>query len=233
MKDNSNLKSYLYISKKKISISVNSSNDKKVYFKEFFGDNKLNELSLNDLDYFLSENIFEIEKSIDDFIKKICIILDTRDFFTFGISIKKNNFENVERSKKLVHLLNDAQNYCKKTLDQKRIVHMIIENYNIDSKNYLQLPKNITEDVYSIDVKFICLPDNLLKNYEEILGKYQVSLNQIVNASYIHEYISNGGYDIFEKTQKILDGHNPNEILLVEKSPKNGGFFEKFFNFFN
>ena len=115
MKDNSNLKSYLYISKKKISISVNSSNDKKVYFKEFFGDNKLNELSLNDLDYFLSENIFEIEKSIDDFIKKICIILDTRDFFTFGISIKKNNFENVERSKKLVHLLNDAKNYCKKT----------------------------------------------------------------------------------------------------------------------
>ena len=37
----------------------------------------------------------------------------------------------------------------------------------------------------------------------------------------------------FLMCQKIIDGHNNNEILLVQKTRKNQGFFEKFFNFFS
>ncbi len=34
-------------------------------------------------------------------------------------------------------------------------------------------------------------------------------------------------------TKKIINGHNPNEVKLVNKTRENKGFFEKFFNFFN
>ena len=34
-------------------------------------------------------------------------------------------------------------------------------------------------------------------------------------------------------TKKMVNGYNPNEVLLVNKTRKNEGFFEKFFNFFN
>ena len=33
-------------------------------------------------------------------------------------------------------------------------------------------------------------------------------------------------------TEMILNGHNPNEVILVDKPKKNEGIFEKFFNFF-
>ena len=38
--------------------------------------------------------------------------------------------------------------------------------------------------------------------------------------------------DIFSMARKIINGHNPNEVSLINKSLKNKGFFEKFFNFF-
>ena len=39
--------------------------------------------------------------------------------------------------------------------------------------------------------------------------------------------------DIFLMAKKIINGHNPNEVLLVNKTPKNKGFFEKIFHFFS
>ena len=33
--------------------------------------------------------------------------------------------------------------------------------------------------------------------------------------------------------KKMIDGFNPNEVILKDKSEKNQGFFEKFFNFFS
>ena len=38
--------------------------------------------------------------------------------------------------KSLDYLLNDAKNYCKKTIDDRKILHIIIQNYQIDDKNY-------------------------------------------------------------------------------------------------
>ena len=33
--------------------------------------------------------------------------------------------------------------------------------------------------------------------------------------------------------KKVIEGHNPNEVMLVKKVNENKGFFERFFNFFN
>ena len=33
--------------------------------------------------------------------------------------------------------------------------------------------------------------------------------------------------------RKIINGYNSTEVTLINKSKKNQGFFEKFFNFFN
>ena len=39
--------------------------------------------------------------------------------------------------------------------------------------------------------------------------------------------------NFFKMTSKIIDGHNKNEVKLVNKRRKNKGFFEKFFALFN
>jgi hypothetical protein len=45
--------------------------------------------------------------------------------------------------KNLNYLLNEAKDHCKKTIKKKKIIHMLIDNYQIDDKNYSFLPENL------------------------------------------------------------------------------------------
>ena len=122
---------------------------------------------------------------------------------------------------------------AKKTIYGKKIVHMIINNYGVDDRNYLFFPEGIKSNNFSLDLKFICISLNLIKDLEKILKKYQISISQIVSAKYIESFIPHDEKDIFLMAKKIINGHNPNEVMLVNKTPKNRGFFEKIFHFFS
>ena len=233
MDENLNYETYLYISPSRLFISVTTNLNEKVYEEEL----KIEQLSrpfiFQKLDNFLDKNILKIEKKLNNFIQNATIILDLDEIFSFEISVKKNNFENTITSKILNHLLYDIKNYYKETTEKKKIIHMIICKYLVDNKNYPFLPKEINCNNFSLDIKFLCISVNLIKDLENILKKYQITLDHIVSADYIKEYLINKDDDMSLMTKKIIDGHNPNEVKLVEKTIKNNGFFEKFFNFFN
>ena len=110
---------------------------------------------------------------------------------------------------------------------------MIINNYYIDDKNYDYLPDGISCNDFSLDIGFICISEETLIDLEKIFKKYQISLGKVVSADYIKKFLVSGEEDIFLMTKKIINGHNPNEVKLVEKTIKNKGFFEKFFNLFS
>jgi hypothetical protein len=235
MKSNFDFNTYLFISKKKIIISVYEENNfEKIYEKELQLNEQLGPINYKELDHFLNDNIFRIEKILDTFIKKIIVIIDTDQFFLIQLSIKKKDIENLIDLKSLSYLINEAKENCKKTIDERRIIHLIIKNYKFDNENYVSMPKDVNKKSFSVDLEFICLSNEIIRNLEKILNKYQISLGQIVNASYIREFLTSEENDnIFLMTKKILSGYNSNEVILVNKSNKNRGFFEKFFNFFN
>ena len=233
MENNLGLIVFLFISKEKFIISVFSEINQNIYREELIRDQNTNKTNLNDLDYFLNEHVFKIEKKIKNFIKKTSIILETDDFFPIEISLKKNNHKNLIDLQSLGHLLNNGKDYCKKTIGHRKIIHMVIENYQIDNNFYSSLPTDIKANNFSIDVKIICISNSILKNFEKILKKYQISLGKVVNANYISKFIKNNEEDIFSMAQKIINGHNPNEVKLVEKTNKIKGFYERFFNFFS
>ena len=88
--------------------------------------------------------------------------------------------------------------------------------------------------IFSIDLEFISLSNEIIENLEKILNKYQISLERIVNSNYVREFLIDGeNENIFSMTKKILSGHNLNEVFIVNKSTKNLGLFEKFFNILN
>ena len=130
-------------------------------------------------------------------------------------------------------MLNEVKDYCKESIGERRIVHMLISNYKIDNKDFSFLPLDIYCKSFSLDVNFLCISESLIKMIEIILKKYQISLSNILSAKYINEFLKNEKIDFFIMTKKIIEGHNPNEVLMVNKTNKNKGFFEKFFNFFN
>ena len=59
--------------------------------------------------------------------------------------------------------------------------------------------------IFSIDLEFICLSNEIIENLEKILNKYQITLERIVNSNYVRRFLINEeNEDIFSMTKKIL-----------------------------
>jgi len=207
--------------------------NEKIYFEKLAIEENSTELGFIKLDDFLKSNIFKIEKKLNSFIKDIYIILDSKEFHSIRLSIKKNNNGNLINSDALIHPLNDLKNLCQSNLQNKKIIHFLIEKYVIDNKFYTILPENVNCNIFSLDTEFICLSKNLIENIEKILKKYHISLNKILSASYLEKFKDNTDNTIFTTASRIISGHNSNEVLMAGKIKKKQGFFERFFNFFN
>ena len=179
--DNSlNYEPYLYISKKNFIISVSKNLTNEIYRDELIINDNSNQINFEKLDFFLSTNVFKIEKKFSNFIKEISIILDLDVFLPIGISVKKNNYENLISSKDINHILYEIKDSCKMTIDDKKIIHMMINNYKVDNKDYLYLPENIMCDNFSLEVKLFCVSKELIRDFEKTLKKYHISLNQVL-----------------------------------------------------
>ena len=233
MNENSSHETYLFISEKKYIISVNKEFNQKIYLEEFGLNDASIKKPLDHLEFFLNDNIFKIEKKLNDFVKKISVILDLDIFFPIEISIKKDINNDEIDVKTLNQLAYEAKNYCKKPLEHKRIIHMFIKNYKVDNQSYSCLPINIKGKKIILDIKFITIHENFLKHIEKIFKKYQISLHKVFNSAYVEKFLSQNEMNIFSMAKKIAEGFNNNEVMLIEKSSKKQGFFEKFFNFFN
>ena len=234
MNEELKFETYLFIGSKKLVICVIEKKTFKILFKEEkLLDDHNEDSNLKKLDNFLAKNIFKIEKILKNFVKDINIILDDKEFFPIEISIKKDHNGNSISQENLINPLNVLKNLCQFSFKDKKIIHMLIENYQIDGKDYSFLPENLKCNNFSLDIKFICLSKNLIEHYESVLKRYHILVNQILNAKYIEQFQDQQNPNIYTTASRIISGLNNNEISLVNKTLKSKGFFEKFFDFFS
>ncbi len=228
-----NFETFLLVDYEKIIISAyEKEKSKNIYQNSIIQENKKNELDSKFINSFLEKNIFEIEKSLKKFVKKINLIIESKEFLTIEVSIKKNNYGNKLFKKDLIHLLREAKDECKKTIDERKIIHMIIDNYLVDNKDYTSFPNDLKCEAFSMNIRFICLSFEFINKLEKILKNYQISIDRILSADYVKSFMRQEKDSIFEISTKIIDGLNQNEVLIIPKAPKNKGFFERFFKFF-
>ena len=234
MKIENSFDTYLLISPKKFVISVyQKKNFETLFKKEKLIKNEIDHFNSESLIDFLEENIFQIEKTLNNFVNNVYVIVDNNQFFEVEISMKQNNFNELILDSKLKHLLNEARNQCMKTIEDNKIIHMIIERYNIDNNSYFYLPNNLKCHSFSLDIRFISLSKNFIKDLEKVLKNYQISINQFISAEYVRRFSKNDDFDLFKMSMKIIYGYNKNEVKFISKTKKNKGFFEKFFDFFS
>ena len=233
MKNNLENKIFLFLGIDKFTIVALNSIDEEVYKEEILKDNKSNQIDLNFLDNFLNENIFKIEKKLNEFVKNIFLIIDHQNIFSIHLSIK-NKFDNININLDSIHkLLLEAKSCCKKTLEDLDILHMKIDQFYIDGTYFKTLPKKKNCNNLSIDVSYICLPKKISKTIENVLRKYQISLDRMLSLDYLNSFLDDKNENLYAIAQKILDGFNENEVFIADRNSKKLGFFEKFFNFFN
>ena len=226
-------KIFLFVSHDKFKIVALNPTDEFVYKKESPTNNKSNQIEFNFLDNFLRENIFRIEKELNEFVKNIFLIIDNQSIFSIHLSIK-NKFDNITINSDSMHkLLLEAKSCCKKTLEDFDILHMKIDQFYIDGAYFKTLPEKKSCKNFSIEISYICIPKKISKTIEDVLSKYQISLDKTLSLNYLNSFLDNKNDNLYIAAQKILDGFNENEVHITSENPKKLGFFEKFFNFFN
>ena len=63
--------------------------NEKIYSEKLEIEENSKELKFSKLDEFLNINILKIEKKLDNFIKDVYVILDSNEFYSLKLSIKK------------------------------------------------------------------------------------------------------------------------------------------------
>ena len=93
MIEETDFETFLYISKNKYQIFVHDKNNSKNLYNEEIQIN--DEIDPNYISKFLDENIYKIEKIINNFIKSIILIIEDDKILHVGISVKKKIIKNI------------------------------------------------------------------------------------------------------------------------------------------
>ena len=233
MKSSSVNKTFIFINSNKfIIISLNEAN-KINYKKETIFKDQNKKFDLDLFSEFLNDNIFKIEKELGEFIKVIYLIIENEKIFSVNLSIKNKINEAQINTKTINSLLIEAKNCCEETLKKTEVIHIKIDQFCIDNRYHKVLPDKVSCKSLSLDLSFICVPNNILKSFEKVLNRFQISVFRTISYQYLHSYLKINSNNLELVAQKIMTGFNENEVILMKKKPKNLGFFEKFFNFFN
>ena len=212
----------------KINNKLEYSNQK--LYKSYFNNNELN---FDILQNFVEKNILEVEKAIGEFVKDIYLMIETPQSTSINLSVLKNNEGNKITKQDVMYLIQDAKQQILKSNSAIEIIHIITENYNLDNINHNFLPLDINCKKFSIDIKFICFPKNLLRNFEQLFLKQQILINKFICSNYVKTFNSkNNEKHICEKGKEIVEGINKQEVVSIPKIIEKTGFFERLFHFF-
>ena len=234
MTEESPFEVYLIISYEKYEIYLlDKINLKNIYKEEIYIENNIDLIDYNLLNSFLDKNIFKIEKLIGNFLTTIILVIENNQILNFSIGIKKKNYGEKINKHYLERSLAELKDLFKENYQNNKIMHIIVNRYLIDGVNYTSFDEDIDGDHMCVEVNFISAPNILIKEINNVLEKYQIKIDRLFEKQYIKNLFEGDTLDLSIIAFKIKNGYNQNEIILIPKSLKKTGFFEKFFQLFS
>ena len=231
---NENLGNKYFIILNKDKIIFNCLNDKnKISFAKKYNlkDKNLNNL-YSELENFLSDNLIQIEKKLDNYIQKIYFIVNTNDTLSASLSISYNLKTETATPNKIGDLLKDLKYQFTKYNDDYKIIHMTISKSLVNKENISIFAKDMISKNFILEVKFECLKKQIVNVIQKSLSKYQISVEKFFVLDYLKEINQNYSENILCTANKVINGQIDNEVLLITKKLAKNSFFERFFSYF-
>ena len=223
---------YLSISQSKFGIYLfDTKNRNNVYDKEITFE-KTNFINYSYLKQFLDDNVFRIEKLVGKFIENIFIIIDDENILNTQIGITQKNYQPSKGKVYLQSSITNAKDLFKENYPDEKIMHIIINNYLIDGKNYFYLQDNLHYEQLNLVIQFKSITNEITYNLNKLLQNYQINIIKFLDGNYVKKFF-NKDIEISKMAFDILNGFNVNEVMVIKKSTKKLGFFEKFFQLFS
>ena len=234
MAEELDFETYLCISPNEFKIFLfNKKNLTNLYSDKIKLNNNSGYINFNILDKFLENNIFKIEKSSGNFIKKIFLIIENEEIGEINFGIKKKNYESIINKKFLQNILIDAKDLFRENYQNHKIMHILINRFFENGNYHLSFKDEFSGSYLCVEFQFKCISDNFISKIIKILGKYQVELAGCLDSNYIKNYFTDERIEHSVMIYKIQNGFNENEVKLISKNVEKKGFFEKFFQLFS
>tara|TARA_B100001996_G_scaffold40392_1_gene29532 strand:+ start:1153 stop:2337 length:1185 start_codon:yes stop_codon:yes gene_type:complete len=166
----------------------NKTSSSKDYFieKKIYTKINLENENLQVLDKLIKELIYEAEKKINTHIKDLNIMLDLSNFNPIDLSLKKNYEGEYINADDIQILLQESKQIVQENNQDKKIIHMIVKKFIFDEKVYFEAPE---EDIkcknLTLEIKFICYPNTIINNIENIFKNNDILVNSISCSTYI------------------------------------------------
>ena len=200
---------FLYVSKNKYQIFVyDKNNSKNLYIDEIKNDD---EIELNILSKFIDENIYKIEKMINEFIRNIILIIEDNNVLEIGISLKKKNYEKNIDQKYLENSLVEVKDVFRENYKDQIILHMFVVENDKNEDNFLS---NNDNHLY-LEINFISITNSFTFFFDKLLESHQIKISRYMSFKYIKSYISEDFTELSMMANKLNNATPLNETLFL------------------
>ena len=128
----------------------------------------------------INNDLHNIEADIKKVFNDVSIILNQVDLFCTNLSgFKKLNGSKVEKAD-LDYILNDARNSIFQNQKNSSIIHILNTNFILDKSKQNKIPLNMFGDHLSMHMTFISIPENNLKNIQEVFRQSDLKIDRII-----------------------------------------------------
>ena len=210
------------------SEEVNSNHQKEHLMPDNLDDN----LSLTILTKFILEKVKDFEKDVGSFIEKVNIVTDAKyDQFTLSLKSKYNSNQINETD--VVRLISDAKQLIMRNNKSCFVLHILVDKYIIDGKEYFEFPENLDYKEFIVDLSFITINNSTVKMLNKILKDCNIEVEKIISHQYSSRFANKKDQSPCIAAKKVIDGINPLEVKIHNYKAKTQGLFEKIFNIFS
>ena len=129
----------------------------------------------------INNDLHDIEADVKTVFNNVSIILNQVDLFCTNLSgFKKLNGSKVEKED-LDYILNEARNSIFHNQKYCSIIHILNTNFILDKSKQNKIPINIFGDHLSMHMTFISIPENNLKNIQEVFKQSGLKIDRIIS----------------------------------------------------
>ena len=206
----------------------NSHHKKKYLMPDTLDDN----LNLTILTKFILEKVKDFEKDVGSFIEKVNLITDAK-YDQFSLSLKNKFNSSKTKDTDVVRLINDAKKLINRNNKDCFILHILVDKYIVDGKEYFEFPENLNYEEFIIDLSFITVQNSIVKTLNRILKDCNIEVKKIISHQYSSRFADKRDTSPCVAGKKVIEGVNSLEVITQEDYSKKQGLFEKIFNFFS
>tara|TARA_Y100000996_G_scaffold191888_1_gene150150 strand:+ start:9270 stop:10454 length:1185 start_codon:yes stop_codon:yes gene_type:complete len=198
----------------------NTSSSSKDYFieKKTHSNVNIEDINLHDFEKKIKELIQTTEKQINYHIKDLNVMLDLSNFSSIDVSLKKN-YEGKNISLEDIQiLLQESRQMFQENNKNNKIIHMIVKKFIFDENVFLEIPENNLKcNNLTLEIKFICYPNNILDKIQNIFNYNDVVINNFSCSTYVKSLNYNKLFQNHEKKIFLDIGFKKTCLAVYEK----------------